>query len=500
MKSLVSCLILCCVLYCTAWQNLPARTVNVSTYAQLKSACQSAEPGDTILIAPGVYTISDASRIMVSNHPGPVLVRGTGTTPYSVVVEGLGQDNENVQMVFNLDNCPQWTFENLMTRNSYYHGFKFDKASTDCVLRNVVMRDHGESGVKGTSDPAAGVYPDRLLVEHCDIGFTTSIGGTRSVVEGIDGVGVKDWVIRSSRFVNVQKGGSSAYAIFTKGNSMNTIIEACRFENCFIAASFGGGGTGIPFFRDGDSKYEHRNGIIRNNVMIHCSDAGVYINKGLNCKVYNNTLIECELTIQLRFAETSGYVRNNLVVRSPHNPNEPIIRIRDGASILANEQNLAATKSDFVTVLAGNDSTMDFHLAEGSAAIDAGVNVQEDVPTDIDGDPRPQRNLFDAGADERSLPNTVAFQPETSEFSVLSCRASCSTSSLLLRFVTTREQECRFYVTDLLGKVLYSTTWQRCQAGEQILLLPVESIANTPLFVLAQVGNTMLMQKVELQP
>jgi len=91
-------------------------------------------------------------------------------------------------MIFNLDDSPRWTFENLTTRNSYYHGFKFDHTSTDCVLRNVVMLDHGESGVKGTSDPAAGTYPDRVLVEGCTIGFTKPTGGTRSEIGQHDDV------------------------------------------------------------------------------------------------------------------------------------------------------------------------------------------------------------------------------------------------------------------------------------------------------------------------
>ena len=84
-----------------------------------------------------------------------------------------------------------------------------------------------------------GRYPDRLRVEGCDIGFSTSRGGTRSVVEGIDGVGVNGWVVRASRFVNVTHPGSVAYGVFTKGNSSDTIIESCRFEIAFLRNSIG---------------------------------------------------------------------------------------------------------------------------------------------------------------------------------------------------------------------------------------------------------------------
>lgn len=377
----------------------PGRIVHVASYPTLLSACQNALPGDTIIIASGTYTITGVSRIMITSRPGPVLVKGITGNPNDVIVQGQGQDNANVQMIFNLDYSSQWTFQDLTVRNSYYHGFKFDHNSTDCVLRNIIMRDHGESGVKGTSDPPSGLYPDRLLIDKCDIGFTGPTGGTRSVVEGIDGVGVNDWIIRRSKFVNIQKNGNPAYAIFTKGNSSNTIIEQNIFYNCFIGASFGGGGTAPQYFRDNDTQYEHRNGIIRNNVIIRTSDAGIYINKGKNCKISNNTVFECILTIQLRFVESSGWVRNNLVKPSPNNPNEPIIRLRDGATLLANEANLSASNSYFV-MPTGNDNQLDLHLKAGTAPVDGGVNVNPDVTNDYDGFARPAGGAYDVGAYE----------------------------------------------------------------------------------------------------
>lgn len=392
-------LALVCSIFLLLFSTSPARVIDASTFAQLRDACQAALPGDTIILAPGVYTITGASRIMISDRPGPVLVRGATGDAKDVIVEGGGQDDESVQMIFNLDNSPNWTFADLTTQKSYYHGFKFDHASTDCLLHNIVMRDHGESGVKGTSDPVAGTYPDRLTVEYCDIGFSRPSGGTRSVVEGVDGVGVNDWTIAFNRFVNIQKGGSPAYAIFTKGNSSRTLIEGNRFENCFIAASFGGGGTGAQFFRDNDQSYEHRGGIIRNNLMIRCTDAGVYINKGVDCKIYNNTLFECGLTIQLRYPESKGWVRNNLVKLSPQNTGEPTFRLRDGASLHAGDANLFASATDFV-IAYGIDSELDLHLAPGSIAINEGVDVGDDVRFDFESGRRPAGFAYDVGADE----------------------------------------------------------------------------------------------------
>lgn len=306
----------------------------VADFKALEAACATAVPGDEIVIAKGVYRITGNSRIWITGRPGPVTVRGATRKPEDVIIEGDGQDAQSVQMIFELTDSPKWTFRDLTTRNSYYHGFKLNTSSTDCVLRNVVMRDHGESGVKGTSDPDKGQYPDRLLVEDCDIGFTKKTGGTRSVVEGIDGVAVKDWVIRNNRFVNVQKNGGPAYGAFTKGNSMDTVIEGNRFENCFIGASFGGGGTGKAYFRDHDRSLEHRWGVIRNNVFIGCTDAAIYINKGNSCIIEGNRMTGCGMNIQLRFPETTGWVRGGNVT---DNKVEPLVKLRDGAVLLEGE-------------------------------------------------------------------------------------------------------------------------------------------------------------------
>jgi len=300
----------------------------VADFKSLADACAKAMPGDEIVIAKGTHRITGNSRIWITGRPGPVTVRGATGKADDVIIEGGGQDDKAVQMIFELTDSPQWTFRDLTTRNSYYHGFKFNAASTDCVVRNVVMRDHGESGIKGTSNPDTGSYPDRLVVENCDIGFTQPTGGTRSVVEGIDGVAVQGWIIRNSRFVNVQKNGGPAYGAFTKGNSLETVIEGNRFENCFIGASFGGGGTGPDFFRDHDRSLEHRWGVIRNNEFINCKDAAIYINKGNGCTIEGNRMTGCGMNIQLRYPGTTAWVKEG---NTSDNKKEPLVRLRDGA-------------------------------------------------------------------------------------------------------------------------------------------------------------------------
>ncbi len=438
------------IIFILSLQMSRARIVEVASYQEILAACLSALPNDTIIIASGVYTINDRWKLHIDGRPGPVLVKGATGNPEDVVIRGLGVDNDAMGINFELNNCPNWTFESLTAKDSYYHAFKFDLGSKDCTLRNIIMLDNGEGGVKGTSNTAVGIYPDRLLVEDCLIGFTIPTGGNRGNVQGVDGVGVNDWIIRGNTFINVQRNGQPAYACFTKGNSSNTIIENNLFINCLVGASFGGGGSSWNIYRDNNREFEHSNGIIRNNVFIRCTDAAVYINKADNCKVYNNTVFECELTIQLRFPQTSGYVRNNLVLRSPNNPYEEIVRSRDGGVFLAKEGNMAATYTDFVRAN-GSNKEIDLHLVETSAAIDAGVDVGPDVEYDHNWNPRYAGNAIDVGAYEFGVPASVKLLNRLIDKGIVKIYPNPASEYLAIDFSLASDAHVRLAVYDLSG-------------------------------------------------
>ncbi|MEZ6114940.1 MAG: choice-of-anchor Q domain-containing protein, partial [Pirellulaceae bacterium] len=51
-----------------------------------------------------------------------------------------------------------------------------------------------------------------------------------------------------------------------------------------------------------------------------------------------------------------------------------------------------------------DETSGDFHLAKGSPAINAGTDLRLDVPTDMDGNPRPAYKAFEIGAYEYTEP------------------------------------------------------------------------------------------------
>ena len=380
-----------------------ADTVYVNSYSAFVSAVQNAPvTGRTVVLAAGTYNLSGS--FWIYDKPNLTIQGATGN-PSDVVIVGLGINNASQHHNIAIDTCPNFTIENVTLKNSYYHGLSVNDASHNCVIRNCILWDNGESGVKATHayGNASARYSDYGIVENCRIGFTTT--GMRSVVEGVDLIATKGWIIRNNVFINVTKATESvAYGCFPKGNAQDSIIENNYFLNCDIAASFGGGGTGSSFFRDNDPTYEHRNGIIRNNIMVGSKDAAVYLNKSLNAKVHNNLAYKCVLTFQARFAQTSATFRNNIAVRSPSNPSEPVVRWRDGAVDLGSGPNVAGLDSWFVAPAVSE--TADFHLlATAVGPIDTGYMLPLDVPVDRDGVARPQGASWDLGPYEYMAPN-----------------------------------------------------------------------------------------------
>jgi len=379
-----------------------ADTVRVTTYSELVNAVQTAPPtGRTIILAPGVYY--QTGSLWIYNKPHLTL-RGETGNPDDVVLQGLGIDNPNQHHNIAIVNCPYFTIENLTLRDTYWHGIQVNQSSHYVTIRNVVMIDNGESGIKATNDSSGTSYSDYGLVENCWIGFSDY--GHRDCVEGIDLIATKDWVIRNNLFVRVRKVSGYGWGFFAKGNAQDTVVENNIFYLCDLGASFGNGGTGTQWFRDHQYPYEHRGGIIRNNIMIGGKDAAVYLNKALNAKVYNNLSYKHVLTFQARYPETYADFKNNIAVLAPGSY-EPVVRWRDGANDLGSSNNVYGNDSWFVAPAISLDA--DFHLTHlATGAIDQGYSLPDDVPLDMDGIQRPQGSAWDIGPYEY-IPN----QPPT---------------------------------------------------------------------------------------
>jgi parallel beta-helix repeat protein len=311
------------VLICTAAH---ARVIeHVSSLAGLQRAIDKAPAdGASIQLARGTYHQSSTLNIRNKNN---ITISGTGSNFNATILQGPGINNRRLGINVKVRHSNHVTLRNMTLKDSYYHGVQIKKNSDYFTADHLQTVDNGEAGFKVASPHAnSGVgYSDNGTIENSVIGFTRN--GQRHVVEGIDMVGVKNWRVRGNTIKNIKKAnGRAAYAVFAKGNAQNIVFANNVVKNSFIGLSFGGGGTGKRFFRNGQSKFETRGGVIKDNKIYNSDDVGIYLNKAKNFRVVGNTVLGTGIgtgAIAVRFPESSGMIRGNKISGS--------IKLRNGA-------------------------------------------------------------------------------------------------------------------------------------------------------------------------
>jgi parallel beta-helix repeat protein len=191
-----------------------------------------------------------------------------------------------------------------------------------------------------------------------------------------------------NRLHGIRVGDVNGTAIQFKSGSADTIIEDNVIWDSGIGINYGGFGNPQQW---GNETFEHVRGIVRNNVVYGCGDAGISVINAKDAKVFNNTLFDNGFTPDVRVAAENLQYRNNILDRP--------LNFRDGTSgTESNNYVLSAPNDGSVFV---NASGLDFHLAPGAAPVDMGMELTSDVPVDFEGDTRPKGSAFDCGADEQ---------------------------------------------------------------------------------------------------
>ena len=366
------------------------RTISVKDSRQFVQAIKKAVAGDIITLSPGRYVVK-AYNITIKSP-------GTAGMPICVRANRLGQAVIEFDTFegFLID-APYWIFENLDikgTRKNHdrgEHAFHIIGKGKGFVLRN--SRIHGFNAMikaNGTKDSKGKtIYPDGVLIENNTF-YNSEIRRTSKPVTFIDVVGADNWIIRGNFISDFAKGEGDqiSYAAFIKGNSSggvfenNLVIGEYRHTGGIrVGLSFGGGGTGKKFSRNGKTDVEHSDGIIRNNIVMFCSDVAVYLNKAANTKIYNNTFYKT-LGIDIRFPVSSADIRNNLLTGR--------IKDRDGAKSSRSNNIVVSTRSFFKKDFSDwfiNPDKADFSLKKKGPFIDKGKLLPE-IYEDICGSPR----------------------------------------------------------------------------------------------------------------
>jgi parallel beta-helix repeat protein len=147
-----------------------------------------------------------------------------------------------------------------------------------------------------------------VTVENNIVEQIASYGGDN--FQGIDCNAGVDWIVRGNTVRDIRGAALSGSGIQFKSGSTGTVIE----NNLVLRCGLNGivyGGFGNPAW--GKQKYEHVGGVVRNNVVAGCADAGITVINTSDGKVVNNTLYDNGHNPDVRIVARNLEFRNNIL-------------------------------------------------------------------------------------------------------------------------------------------------------------------------------------------
>lgn len=335
-----------------------ARDVPVSDSDGLLAAIAGAKPGDVITLASGNYALKGATCGATATATEPITVRSA--TPLAAKIKLDAVEGFKVTGA-------HWHFEGLDITgvcpkdDDCEHAFHVTGNAAGFVLRDSRVFDFNAQ-LKVNSVQIGGTWriPHGGLVEGNELGDAhardTAKPTTKLNIDTGDG-----WIVRGNYIHDAHKGGGDtiSYAAFMKSGGNGGLFERnlviCSRTDTSggvrIGLSFGGGGTGAaycaPAFSGATCDPEHTGGIMRNNIIVNCSDVGIYLNKAKDTKLLFNTLI-ATTGIDFRYASSTGEAHGNVLSGK--------IRTRDGATFTrgTNLSDVTSFDSWYVAPLLGD--------------------------------------------------------------------------------------------------------------------------------------------------
>ncbi len=373
-----------------------------SPWATLQHAADSVQPGDTVVVRAGSY--AGAQFTTSGTETQPIVVRAfAGEEPEIVTDNAFTPDG------LNLEGASHMVIE----------GFRVDgrtRAGIRAVLCEHVTLRGNRTGANGRWGIFTGFCDDLLIEGNVtngsidEHGIYVSNSGDRPVIRGnlIDGNFANGIHMNG----DVSQGGDG-------------VISGAVVENNVISDNGLGGGSGINMDGVQDS-------VVRNNLIYdsHASGISLYRIDGgepsTGNRVLNNTVLvaaDGRWALNVQDGSSDNFVRNNVLLSdhsfrgsisisvdslpgfsSDHNMLEDAFTTDGGDTVLdfSAWQDLGYDPSSALATveeLFEDPAADDYHLKQGSPAVDAGETLA-DVPADLEGTPRPVGPAFDAGAFE----------------------------------------------------------------------------------------------------
>ncbi len=366
--------------------------IEVSDSQQLQRAVRESQPGQTILLADGLYRLS--SRLNVRTDGASI--RSASGNREKVILDGTSVAGGELVEI----NARDVTLANLTLQNVRWNAVKIGgRAPTEQVtIYNCVLHNIWQRGIK-----ASHVQQEELRTRGCRVQFclfyndhpkryADDPADTHKNFRGnyIGGIDVKDtigWTISDNAFVSIQgRSREGRGAVYISERGSDCVIERNLFVNCDIAVALGN--PSLPF-----SPIHAVDCVVRNNFLANCPETGILACHTKNCQILHNTIHDPDnkygRLIFIQLTNDHLVVANNLLSGPEINKN---LNTSSNVKLSGNVVRPDLTHA-FVEAAAGN-----LHLENPPVGIVDAATRLPLVSHDIDNQPR--LNRPDVGADE----------------------------------------------------------------------------------------------------
>jgi hypothetical protein len=282
--------------------------ITVDRTDTLRAAIAHAQPGVTILIAPGVYS-------------GGISIRDvSGTAEARITIRGADPDNlpvfQGAAQAIHLADCNYITLADFIIDGCTMNGLNcddggsFDTPMHHLVIENVTIR---HIGPRGNRDGLKMSGVDRFIIRNCRfVGW----GGS-----GIDMVGCHQGVVEDCYFHGAE-GFDNTEAVQMKGGCADNLVQCCFFDRAGDRGLNLGGSTLGSVFRPSVGDYEATRLLVGGN-RFYGGEAPVAWPTASHNRVVQNTIVLPEKWIGRILQETQdpqfrpshgGVFEKNMVV------------------------------------------------------------------------------------------------------------------------------------------------------------------------------------------
>jgi len=341
------------------------------------------------VIAAGEYRLD---RMLDISTPSLVL-RGADHDFSKTILRGAGMTEQAVGVAISVS-APQVTIADMTIGYVGFHGIQVrgERGASQVMIHNVHIVDTGQQLIKGSTDGGP-MHADEGVVACSTLEYSDH--APSDYTNGVDVLGGNGWSVHDNTLRRIRgpadRRFASGPAILFWANSQDTRIERNTIIDSFRGIAFGlGPGASRALARNGEARFDHQGGSIRNNVVVNMhdwADEGIELNAARGATVDHNTVVTLGLpwSISVRFAGATAQVRNNLTSRQ--------VILRDGGEATQRGNVAGASPAWFVDA-----ERADLRLSrDGRAARRTGVMLP-DVKDDRVGRSRPAGTPPDAGA------------------------------------------------------------------------------------------------------